>query len=310
MKSCHEIAHHVEKLVSKFSRCKRMQELDNANKQHANRELHCTFDDDGSVIIKGRLPAEQGALIMKALELAMDRAGTSVGARIAANTSPNNVTAETPEPEPFHSCRADALAEIAETYLNSEPGDASTADRYQVVVHVTAETSRRIACDASILRIIEDEDGEPLSIGRKSRVIPPAMRRALRARDKGCRFPGCTNTSYLDGHHIEHWTNGGETSLQNLVQLCRRHHRLVHEGGFACEKDAHGEVIFINGRQQPLGTYVLPTPLPDDASLENWMVSRMQDFGIDADTCVPHWLAGDRMDWDLAVGSLFQCRPS
>ena len=98
MKSCHEIAHHVEKLVSKFSRCKRLQDVENANKQHANRELHCTFDDDGSVIIRGRLPAEQGALIMKALELAMDRAGTSVkarvGARIAAESSANDVTAD------------------------------------------------------------------------------------------------------------------------------------------------------------------------------------------------------------------------
>ena len=176
--------------------------------------------------------------------------------------------------------------------------------------HVTAETSRRIACDASILRLIEDEDGEPLSIGRKSRVIPPAMRRALRARDKGCRFPGCTHTSYIDGHHIEHWVNGGETSMANLVQLCRRHHRLVHEGGFACEKDAQGRVCFRDERQQMLGTYVLPTPVLDDATIENWMVSRMQDFEINAGTCVPHWMAGDRMDWDLAVGALFQCRPN
>jgi hypothetical protein len=146
----HGTAHHVEKLVSKYSRCKRLQDLDNANKQHANRDLHCTFDDDGTVIIKGRLPAAQGALIMKALELAMDRAGTSVAARVSAKSSGDSgVTAETSEREPFHNCRADALAEIAETYLNSEAGDASTADRYQVVVHVTAET-----LDQTKLRIL------------------------------------------------------------------------------------------------------------------------------------------------------------
>ncbi len=354
----HGTAHHVEKLVSKYSRCKRLQDLQNANQQHATRELHCSFDVDGSVIIRGRLPAEQGALIMKALELAMDRAGTSigavarartVGARIAGDThlDASHVTAETSKDddrEPFHARRADALAEIAETYLNSEPGEASTADRYQVVVHVTAgtldrvqtdppvgartagdpisddppilshlddgphvtaETSRRIACDASILRLIEDEEGEPLSIGRKSRVIPPAIRRALRARDDGCRFPGCTNTFYIDGHHIEHWADGGETSLGNLVQLCRRHHRLVHEGGFACEKDANGRVTFCNARQQTLGTYVLPTPLPDDATIEDWMVSYMQDIEIDDTTCVPNWMAGDAIDWNLAVGHLF-----
>ncbi|MCI0516676.1 MAG: HNH endonuclease, partial [Woeseiaceae bacterium] len=147
-------------------------------------------------------------------------------------------------------------------------------------------------------------------IGRKSRVIPPAMRRALRARDDGCRFPGCTNTFYIDGHHIEHWANGGETSLDNLVQLCRHHHRLVHEGGFACEKDANGRVTFRDTRQQVLGTYVLPTPLPDNATIEDWMVSHMQDIEIDDTTCVPNWRAGDKMDWNLAVGHLFQCRPN
>ncbi|MEX2126235.1 MAG: DUF222 domain-containing protein [Woeseia sp.] len=154
--------------------------------------------------------------------------------------------------------RADALVEIAETYLNTELTSGSAADRCQVLVHVSAETlredlsaatsphinaglshlddgprvsaetSRRIVCECSISGLIEDEEGEPLSIGRKSRVIPPAMRRALRARDKGCCFPGCSNTAFIDGHHIRHRADGGETSLRNLVQLCRHHHRLVH----------------------------------------------------------------------------------
>ncbi|MCI0517308.1 MAG: HNH endonuclease, partial [Woeseiaceae bacterium] len=103
-----------------------------------------------------------------------------------------------------------------------------------------------------------------------------------------------------------HWVHGGETSLDNLVQLCRRHHRLVHEGGFACEKDANGRVTFRDTRQQVLGTYVLPTPLPDNATIEDWMVSRMQDIEIDDTTCVPNWRAGDTIDWNLAVGHLFQ----
>jgi len=353
----HGTAHHVEKLVSKYRRCKRLQDLQNANKQHDNRSLTWMYDDDGSFVFKCRMPPEQGALILKALELAVDRAGNSIGA--VARARPvgashardpiSDVTAETSDHsqtrEPFHARRADALAEIAETYLNSEPGTASTADRYQVVVHVTAETldsvqapadvgashardpiadhthqfshlddgphvtavtSRRIACDASIVRLIKDENGEPLSIGRKSRVIPPAMRRALRARDDGCRFPGCTNRFYIDGHHIEHWADGGETSLANLVQLCRYHHRLVHEGGFVWEKDTDGRLTFRDARRQALGTYVLPTPLPDDATIEDWVVSQMQDFEIDGHTCIPNWMAGDRMDWDLAVGHLFQ----
>jgi hypothetical protein len=202
--------------------------------QHEKRELTCRFDDDGSMIIRGRLPAEQGALIMKALELAMDRADNAAD-DVTADHSPSAANSETSGREPFHARRADALAGIAESYLNGEPRDNATADRYQVVLHVTAETldsvqtaptpaeplrhlhdgphvtaetSRRIACDASIVRLVADEDGEPLSIGRKSRTIPPAIRRALRARDGGCRFPGCTHRSFLDGHHIEHWADG------------------------------------------------------------------------------------------------------
>ncbi len=134
------------------------------------------------------------------------------------NPDPEKITAVTQPPEPFMARRADALAIIAETYLNTAPNQSSTADRHQVVVHVSAETlksdvtaetsshingdlshiedgphvtaktSRRIACDCSIYPIVED--GEPLSVGRKTRSIPPALRRALRSRDQGCRFPG------------------------------------------------------------------------------------------------------------------------
>ena len=322
----HGTAHHVEKLVSKYRRCQRLEDRQNADRQHEKRELYCGFDDDGSMIIRGRLPAEQGALIMKALELAMDR----------ADDAPEDVAAETPETsggEPFHARRADALAGIAESYLNGEAGDSATADRYQVVLHVTAETldpvqmasrdgaavshleggphvtaetSRRITCDASIVRLHEDEDGGPLSIGRKSRTIPPAIRRALRARDDGCRFPGCTHRSFLDGHHIEHWADGGETGLDNLVQLCRHHHRLVHEGGFHCGKDEQGKLQFRDPREQLLNGYSVPTPVPDDTTIEDWMVSHMQDVAIDDSTCIPNWMAGETMDWDLAVGNLFR----
>ncbi len=138
--------------------------------------------------------------------------------------------------------RADALVALAE----------QSFDGYQIMLHVPAGTSsrsicidpcgvipyaaaERICCDASIVPVLEGESGELLDIGRKTRKIPPAIRRALELRDKGtCRFPECTHTRYLHGHHIEHWAYGGATALDNLVLLCSHHHGLVHEGGFGC----------------------------------------------------------------------------
>jgi uncharacterized protein DUF222/HNH endonuclease len=109
-----------------------------------------------------------------------------------------------------------------------------------------AETVRRLGCDASVVAIVEDENGEALNVGRKTRTIPPAIRRALFSRDKdGCRFPGCTNRHYVDGHHIKHWANGGETRLSNLVVLCRFHHRLVHEGGVDVQVLDDGALRFV-----------------------------------------------------------------
>lgn len=138
-------------------------------------------------------------------------------------------------------------------YIRSthELADQILGERHQVVVHVSAETlkggggtaceiedgpavstetARRLACDASLIAIIENDKGEPLSVGRKTRSIPPALQRAFNSRDQGCRFPGCTHKKYTDAHHIHHWAHGGETKMSNLVTLCRFHHRKVHEG--------------------------------------------------------------------------------
>jgi len=100
------------------------------------------------------------------------------------------------------------------------------------------------AQQADAIVIVEDEQGEPLSVGRKTRTVPTAIKRALRARDKGCTFPGCHNTRFVDAHHIKHWSAGGETSLDNLMLLCSRHHRLVHEGGFRIERDYQDRWFF------------------------------------------------------------------
>jgi len=111
-------------------------------------------------------------------------------------------------------------------------------------VRVSAETSRRLSCDASVVVMRETADGSVLDIGRKSRTVPTPIRRALTARDARCRFPGCT-ARRCDAHHITHWADGGATSLDNLMLLCRRHHTLVHERGLAIERDVLGGLIFV-----------------------------------------------------------------
>ena len=131
------------------------------------------------------------------------------------------------------------------------------------------------------------------------------MRRALRARDKGCRFPGCSNTQFIDGHHIQHWADGGETRMDNLVQLCRRHHRLVHEGGFGCERNADGRLVFMDEQGNSLAeSFDLP-PIDTDQNPIDWIQSRINPEKIDSITCVPLTAAGEHMDWHLAVGHLF-----
>jgi hypothetical protein len=210
-------------------------------------------DDDGSMVLHCRLPAEVGTRLLKALDAAVDDvpAGTSSEPRAS-----------------FSARRADALGVLAETFLAHGAMEMNGGDRNQIVVHVAAETlrdrkagcceiehgpsiaaetARRMSCDASLISIIENNDGEPLNVGRKTRAISPALWRVLKSRDKGCRFPGCANSRYMDGHHIIHWANGGETKPENLVCLCRFHHRAVHEGGVRIERLDDGALRFIKG---------------------------------------------------------------
>jgi hypothetical protein len=96
---------------------------------------------------------------------------------------------------------------------------------------ITPESARRLACDAAVTRVITDARSEPLEVGRKTKVVPPSLRRAVAVRDGGCRFPGCERPpGWCDAHHVRHWADGGETGLSNLVLLCRPHHRLIHRG--------------------------------------------------------------------------------
>jgi hypothetical protein len=136
--------------------------------------------------------------------------------------------------------------------------------------------------------VIEDSRGKPLDVGRRRRTIPAALRRALRLRDRGCRFPGCTNTR-VDSHHVVSWSRGGETKLPNLVSTCRKHHRYVHELGFRVEPRPDGSFAFIAPAGWEVKPVPPPPPLPRDpiASLRERNASA--GLAIDPQTSFPHW---------------------
>lgn len=276
------------------------------------------------LVLTARLPAEVGAAVLRSLNAAEDEAS-----RDERDAAPD-VSAETPavdslaDDEPVAARRADALGRLAESFLEhpARPADGASAERHQIVVHVdeaalredgddarceiehgpaiAPDTARRLACDASVVRMVDNHHARaPLDVGRRTRSVPSALRRYLRGRDGGCRFPGCTRHRHVDAHHITHWADGGPTNADNLVLLCRRHHRLVHEGGYGVARHAGGELRFTDPRGRRLPA--CPAAPPVTSSLS----ARVSAAGIDvsAETLVPDW-HGDRMDVGMAVDGL------
>jgi hypothetical protein len=274
----------------------------------------------GMVTLELTLSPDEAALILQAIEKARD--DQRRGQRDAAD-----VSAEAPKAFQGFPTRADGAVHLAQAFLAGDaarPGDG--ADRYQVVVHldqdvlaadgeraatlddgtrVSAETFRRIACDAALIPTLTDRDGAAasvLDIGRRSRTIPAAIQRALWIRDHGCRFPGCLHTRFLHGHHIQHWLHGGRTSLDNLVLLCPRHHRMVHEDGFAIVTATDGSLIFRSPSHRPLPQNPSRATVEAAAqSLQEWATER--DIEITPATNLPWW-DGAVPDYDWAVSSL------
>lgn len=301
----HGTAAHVEGLVRRYWR---VQALEDANAAHANRALSYFFDSAGGFIFHGQLTAEQGALFVKALDAARD-ALREDGADVSAAPRRKCPWGETSLERRHRHNRADALSLLAESFLAHGAAASTGGDRCQMVVHiredgpyledgpgVSAETSERLGCDAGVVTLHEDRDGNPLNIGRKSRSIPPMMRRALKSRDGGCRFPGCTARRFVDAHHIRHWSHGGETRLDNLVLLCHAHHRLVHEGGFQIRPGPGHALRFIR---------------PDGITVPNFIPIRAPDGQALLPACAhdgrPGW-RGERIDWPLAVTNLIERR--
>jgi hypothetical protein len=303
----HGTAHHVETLVRAYRRATEAEELSREQQQRVHREVRYCWDVDGSLILKARLPADVGALVLKALEAAVPE------------VPPDDFDRPT-----WSHKRADAMAVIFESFLAHGAEAMSGGERHQVVVHVSAETlqaggghhceiedgpavaaetARRLACDASLVAIVEAEKGEPLNVGRKTRSIPPALQRALNARDKGCRFPGCTHKKYTDAHHIQHWAHGGETKMSNLVTLCRFHHRKVHEGQVVVQVLDDGAIRFV----QPNGECFESV----SRTVGDWRqlleVHERAGIHIDKGTAATKWDGGP-MDYGIAMDALMYLR--
>ena len=423
---------HVEQVTRAWRRVDRVAEVAEDGRRHAHRELRTWVDDDGMVVIRGRLAPEVGAAVLRALDAASEQLRTE------AADAPEENTPETSAEQR----RSDALGRVAEAALSAGLDPGTAGDRYQVVLHVdaatlapdaaadrngvpagtppaaasangadrpadvpagtsgpttadtashtayvpagtssvirptatgratesdgdlerqvadsanpvpasvapyvpagtsrpadaadeprpedaaapaargqavledagglrvSAATAQRLACDAGRVVMTHGSGGEVLDVGRKTRTIPPALRRALAARDRRCRFPGCT-ARRCDAHHVRHWAHGGATRLDNLIHLCRRHHRAVHEGGLRVTfDDATGAVRF---------TQADGRPLPEVPESPRWtgealgpVDARLAAAGIEIgpETAAPRW-DGERLDLDWAMSVLWRPR--
>jgi len=236
---------HVEQLRA-WRRAARRVTVEEANCDHERRSLTWWWERDRRFLrIKGQLPAEQGAVVDRALSRLVEQ----------MPKLPNGTY------ESFERRGADALVELAGTHIAAD----ADPDRATIVIHVEAaallgddgaaaleggcelapETVRRLACEASLQTVV-NHNGKSIGVGRKTRTPPPWLRRLVVKRDGTCRFPGCGRRRHLHTHHIRHWTpHRGHTELDNLVMLCTHHHRLVHEGGWDIRGKPDGDIVFI-----------------------------------------------------------------
>src|SRR5438477_4940432 len=243
-------AEHVERIVRAWRRVDGNAEAAETVGLHKSRALHVYQDEDGMVVVRGRLGREVGAVLIQALVAARETLYRKTK-NVSAETFPADVSVEPPT---MAQQQADALGLIAETALHHAMDPGSPGERYQVVVHVdagvledpdaagqsalehgahvSAETARRLACDASRVVMRHDPDGRVVEVGALTRTIPAALRRVLHYRDRACRFPAC-GPPLGQGHHIQHRADGGPATLAKPAPLCRPPHPSGPAAGYA-----------------------------------------------------------------------------
>ena len=225
-------------------------DLEDVREADSSRYLrHWSFDDGRRLGLEGSFAADQGAVVMAAL----DRLAGRLPEIVPDDDDPDYQLCPL---ESLEARRADALVALASAAIAAD----QDADRATVVVHaelsdlvsqganaeiqrgpvIHPATALRLACDCRLQAVLEDPDNGVLGIGRTSRVVPRWLARQLLQRDRGCLFPGCEATAFLHAHHIVHWVRGGPTELDNLALLCSYHHKLVHEYGWGMALDQPG----------------------------------------------------------------------
>ncbi len=331
----------IERMVRSWRRIDRTVEAHDDELRDASSHVTTHIDENGMFVIRGCLAPEAGEVLMKALDAASDKlyaeqqedkppvgkvradalalvaesalkggldpgsSGDRYQVVVHANgeelTAQQSATADNGTHVPAGTSGARVPAGTP-----ALPGAVNGAWLGTSNVPVSAETARRIACDAGRVSMTH-RNGQILSVGRKTRTIPPPIRRALEFRDQGCRFPGCTS-QHCDAHHIVHWADGGETKLSNLVLLCRRHHRLLHEGGFSVKMNNERAVQFLDKRGRPLVHSPAPPPVGSYPARE--LIRHLEDAGvlITGKESMPAW-DGTPMDLPYVMECLWRPPP-
>ena len=384
--ACGATAAQVERLVRGWRQADQAAQADGEQVRLASRMLSTQVDDNGMLLLRARLTPEVGAVLLRAVEAALEqvpapaapaaegneptiaqRRADALGlvaesaltggldpgnpgdrfqviVHVPADTlaarepasSPPRVSAEPRDASPAasqplaaaaHAGRETAAGVASETataapHVSAEPSEASAGacepappaaglDAGQAVIeqagglHLGREAARRLACDAALVALRHGANGEVLDVGRRTRAVPTALRRALQDRDRSqCQFPGC-DSRHCDAHHVVHWADGGETKLANLASLCRFHHRAVHEEGFQVVANAAGQFQFLRPdgvalpAEPPAASWEGAPLAPTDARLAAAGVS------IGPHTATPDWY-GESLDLAAALDVLWQ----
>jgi len=313
--------------------CRAFRRATEVDREHAaDRRVRARALGDGLVRLEVVLSSDEADLVMQALAAgrkALSPRGREAEDDVTASSARAAGTAPCPAPG---ASAADVLVHMASGFLARGNDDAglhvSNGPRAEVVLHVdqdlvseentmgatlvdgthvSAETLRRVACDGGLLVAVSDGQGNVLDVGRRTRAIPAAIRRAMMLRDRHCRFPGCANRAFLHGQHVHHWMHGGVTSLDNLLTLCSFHHRQVHEGGFELRFTKAGEVEAWapDGRRLTAVPVVHPEPEVSEWIEGHWDFRDGGRPDSDGAFPMPMW-DGEPVDYGACVDALLR----